>query len=294
MCASVHPAAGDHRPTTLELPEGQARARTAETHRQWWASPRSGRFRPCAVLLNNDLSAGVPNCLKGLHEQFRSFRRCMPAGPRGASRTISRPTRGGGVFRRAHRHRSVAHQPDFGVCGEINFQERTAKSAWPQRRRCCSPVSRKYGVRHRAKPFVIVKADAGTYGMGIMTVRDASEVLSLNRKQRNKMAVVKEGMEVSEVIIQEGVPTFETVDDGTAEPVVYMIDRYVVGGFYRVNTGPRHRREPERAGHALQAAGLRYRLHAARCGTGAGCAAQSFLCLRRHCASGTRCSRAGT
>ncbi len=43
-------------------------------------------------------------------------------------------------------------------------------------------------------------------------------------------------MPVTEVIIQEGVPTFERVDEGTAEPVVYMIDRYVVGGFYRVNT----------------------------------------------------------
>ncbi len=41
---------------------------------------------------------------------------------------------------------------------------------------------------------------------------------------------------MTEVIIQEGVPTVETVDEGTAEPVVYMIDRYVVGGFYRVNT----------------------------------------------------------
>jgi len=49
------------------------------------------------------------------------------------------------------------------------------------------------------------------------------------------MAVVKEGLAVSEVIIQEGVHTFETVDDGVAEPVVYMIDRYVVGGFYRVH-----------------------------------------------------------
>ena len=28
---------------------------------------------------------------------------------------------------------------------------------------------------------------------------------------------------------------FERVDEGTAEPVVYMIDRYVVGGFYRVH-----------------------------------------------------------
>ena len=72
--------------------------------------------------------------------------------------------------------------------------------------------------------------------MGIMTVKDASEVRELNRRQRNKMAVVKEGLQVSEVIIQEGVPTFETVDEGVAEPVVYMIDRYVVGGFYRVHT----------------------------------------------------------
>jgi glutamate--cysteine ligase len=92
---------------------------------------------------------------------------------------------------------------------------------------------KEYGITDA--PFVIVKADAGTYGMGIMTVRDASEVRDLNRKQRNKMAVVKEGLQVSDVIIQEGVATRETVEDAVAEPVVYMIDRYVVGGFYRVN-----------------------------------------------------------
>jgi glutamate--cysteine ligase len=44
---------------------------------------------------------------------------------------------------------------------------------------------------------VVVKADAGTYGMGVMTVKDASEVTGLNRKQRNKMSVIKEGMNVS-------------------------------------------------------------------------------------------------
>ena len=83
---------------------------------------------------------------------------------------------------------------------------------------------------------MIVKADAGTYGMGIMTVRDAAEITALNRKQRNKMSVVKEGLAVSSVIIQEGVPTFESINEAIAEPVVYMIDRFVVGGFYRVHT----------------------------------------------------------
>ena len=44
---------------------------------------------------------------------------------------------------------------------------------------------------------MVVKADAGTYGMGVMTVKDASELgIGLNRKQRNKMSVVKEGLEV--------------------------------------------------------------------------------------------------
>jgi glutamate--cysteine ligase len=92
---------------------------------------------------------------------------------------------------------------------------------------------REYGITE--EPFVIVKADAGTYGMGIMTVKSPDDVTGLNRKQRNKMAVVKEGLAVHEVIIQEGVPTYESVDGGVAEPVVYMMDRYVVGGFYRAH-----------------------------------------------------------
>ena len=35
--------------------------------------------------------------------------------------------------------------------------------------------------------------------------------------------------------MQEGVLTSERVNDAVAEPVVYMMDRYVVGGFYRVH-----------------------------------------------------------
>src|SRR5258705_7743331 len=50
------------------------------------------------------------------------------------------------------------------------------------------------------------------------------------------MAVGKEGLEVHEVLVQEGVYTFESVNDAVAEPVVYMIDHFVVGGFYRVHT----------------------------------------------------------
>ena len=84
---------------------------------------------------------------------------------------------------------------------------------------------------------MIVKADAGTYGMGIMTVKSPDDVRDLNRKARNKISVIKEGQQVSEVIIQEGVYTFESINDAVAEPVVYMMDHFVIGGFYRVHTG---------------------------------------------------------
>ena len=58
-----------------------------------------------------------------------------------------------------------------------------------------------YGVTQ--EPFVIVKADAGTYGMGIMTVKSPDDVRELNRKTRNKMSVIKEGLQVSEVMFSK-------------------------------------------------------------------------------------------
>jgi glutamate--cysteine ligase len=128
--------------------------------------------------------------------------------------------------------------PYFARCGRVDFQSSEGidcvAGAVEQLLRQIRSKYREYGVAD--KPFVIVKADAGTYGMGVMSVRDPAELAHLNRRQRNKMAVGKEGLEVSEVMIQEGVPTMETVEGAVAEPVVYMIDKYVVGGFYRVHS----------------------------------------------------------
>ncbi len=125
--------------------------------------------------------------------------------------------------------------PFFIKVKNVDFNERTGEEALAAAVDTILAKIRKkykeYGIKE--KPFVIVKADAGTYGMGIMTVHNSDEVRDLNRKQRNKMSVVKDGMEVRDVIVQEGVYTFEQIQESVAEPVVYMIDRYVVGGFYR-------------------------------------------------------------
>src|SRR5207253_2175522 len=92
---------------------------------------------------------------------------------------------------------------------------------------------RQYGIAD--DPYVFVKADSGTYGMGIMTVRSGSEMMELNKKNRNKMQAVKEGTEVHAVIVQEGIATVDRVNDKPAEPMIYLIDGIPTGGMYRVN-----------------------------------------------------------
>ncbi|MDQ5927372.1 MAG: glutamate--cysteine ligase [Pseudomonadota bacterium] len=194
-------------------------------------------FDPCTILLNNDLSAGMPDILQGLHEQY-----LLP------------PLHAGWAVRRKSQHFAAYDEvakkfakllgmdpwlinPMYSVCDEVNFQEGTGLECLEtQVDAMLNKVRRKYkeyGINE--KPFVVVKPDNGTYGMGIMTVRDAIEVTDLNRRTRNKMSVVKDGQAVNRVLIQEGVATYEQINEAVAEPVVYMIDRYVVGGFYRVH-----------------------------------------------------------
>ncbi|MFO0145499.1 MAG: glutamate--cysteine ligase [Betaproteobacteria bacterium] len=200
------------------------------------SAPGAG-FDPCAILLNNDLSAGTPEILRDLRDQV-----------------LVPPLHAGWTVRRKSHHFAAYDEiadefarlisidawmvnPYFARCSAVDFQAREGEDCLAE---SVDHVLTRIRAKHKEygideQPFVIVKADAGTYGMGIMTVKDASEVRDLNRKQRNKMAVVKEGLQVSDVIIQEGVPTRERIEEGTAEPVVYMVDKYVVGGFYRVH-----------------------------------------------------------
>jgi glutamate--cysteine ligase len=193
-------------------------------------------FTPCMVLLNNDLSGGVPEILQGLEQIL------LP------------PVKAGWTTRRKSNHFHAYNQvatefaqlvgidewtinPYFEVCSGLDFTSHEGETRLAETvERLLQRIQHKYDeLRIQDKPFVIVKADAGTYGMGVMSVHSADEVRGLNRKKRNKMAKIKEGLEVSEVIVQEGIYTYETLDGATAEPVVYMMDRFVVGGFYRVH-----------------------------------------------------------
>jgi glutamate--cysteine ligase len=62
-------------------------------------------------------------------------------------------------------------------------------------------------------------------GSSVMMLRQSSEL-----KSHKDIALFS-----GELVVQEGVLTKERMNDAVAEPVVYMMDRYVVGGFYRVH-----------------------------------------------------------
>jgi len=225
------------KPTPVELPDGNTLLLEPLVRTRYRIGLAD--FDPCAVLLNNDLTAGVPEILQNLNEQFILPPLHAGWSTRRKSNHFAAYDEVAGEFARLVGIDPWQINPYFSVCDDIDFHERQGED------RLAASVNgvltmirekyKEYGIDDT--PYVVVKADAGTYGMGVMTVKDAAEVVGLNRRQRNKMSVIKEGASVSQVIIQEGVHTREQVSDGVAEPVVYMIDRYVVGGFYRVHTG---------------------------------------------------------
>ena len=191
-------------------------------------------FDPCTILLNNDLVAGVPGILEDLTQQY-----LLP--PLHASWTTRR--------RSTHfkAYEDVAKRfgkligvdpwlinPMFDRCGGIDLGTEAGLEGLTARvDAMLTRVKKKYkeyGIKERA--FVVVKADNLGSGAGLMTVRDAKDVPALAHKAR---AAAGDFQGPQELILQEGVLTLERMNDAVAEPVVYMMDRYVVGGFYRIH-----------------------------------------------------------
>jgi glutamate--cysteine ligase len=227
-----------------------------------------GGFKPCLVLLHNDLSGGRPAILEGLKQPVVPHPK-LGWSDRLKSQHFAIYQEVAEDFAEQLGIDSWLVNPLFRNCGEINFLKREGEECLAANvELLLEDIKAKYaeyGVTD--EPFVIVKSDAGTYGMGVMTVKSVEEIRNMNRDTRKKMASAKEGNEVTGAIIQEGVYTFEhwvdrpvvgsasngtaggeqpAARDGdaspaevmmTAEPVVYMIDHYVVGGFYRVHAG---------------------------------------------------------
>jgi glutamate--cysteine ligase len=196
-------------------------------------------FSPCTIVLNNDLSGGREPILEDLEQ------------------TVVPPPALGWWNRSKFNHfshyqtlaRELCERIDLDPwhlspmildCGQIDFMKREGEACLEQKvGEMLDAIQAKYdALEIREKPFVVIKADAGTYGMGVMMAQSKDDVVGLNRKQRTRMAASKDGRGINRVLIQEGIYSFEQLGENghVAEPVLYMIDRHVVGGFYRVHT----------------------------------------------------------
>ncbi|MCP4041602.1 MAG: glutamate--cysteine ligase [Gammaproteobacteria bacterium] len=223
-------------PIVAQLPSG--RTVRLEPLRRHGNRVAVADFSPCLILLNNDLTGGRPPILEGI-EQMVTPPPELGWSNRLKSDHFTQYNEVAMEFARLVNIDPWLIDPLFRNCGEVNFMKSEGTECLADNVDSLLALIKKkyqeYGVDKR--PFVIVKADSGTYGMAVMTVHDAQEIRSLNRKKRTRMSSSKGGQAVSKIILQEGVYTCETWN-GTAiaEPVVYLIDHFVVGGFYRVHT----------------------------------------------------------
>ena len=180
-------------------------------------------FDPCTILLNNELTKGLPGILEELHEQF-----------------VLPPLHASGSIRRKSTH----YKTYDDVCKR--FGKLLGVDPWlinPMYLTCTdadlaacvdtllAKIKKKYkeyGISD--KPFVVVKNNHSSASdkhaaTGVLMLRQSSELTD-----HKDLASFR-----GELVVQEGVLTKERMNDAVAEPVVYMMDRYVVGGFYRVH-----------------------------------------------------------
>ncbi len=207
--------------TTVELPNGE----TIVLEPVIRNAKRLGLkdFDPCTILLNNELTKGVPGILEELHEQY-----LLP------------PLHGSGSIRRKSTHYKSYEDvckrfgkllgvdpwlinPMFLTCTELDLAATVDTLLAKIKKKY-----KEYGITD--KPFVVVKTSHSSQadkhaGSSVMMLRQSSEL-----KNHKDIALFN-----GELVVQEGVLTKERMNDAVAEPVVYMMDRYVVGGFYRVH-----------------------------------------------------------
>ena len=196
-------------------------------------------FNPCLLMLNNDLSSGVPEILLNLKQKIEPLPQ-LGWDSRLKSSHFELYDEVVSEFAQLVNLDSWFINPLFSASADVDFMQKTGVESLAHKvDQILISTRQKYAEYDiTEKPFVVVKADNGTYGMSVMMVQDGAQLLQLNRKQRTGMATTKGSRAVSRVLIQEGVYSFETMPNGAvAEPVVYMIGSFVVGGFYRVHKG---------------------------------------------------------
>lgn len=198
------------------------------------ANLKAGLINCDLVILNNDLTTGIPDVLKEMD---------VPIYPSIQAGWHAR-------LKSHHFEYTAELMEEFGkiigidpwlfsslfsVVDNVNInvetdQKKLADSASELFER----ISKKYKKHHiNEKPFIFMKSDSGTYGMGVIPIEDPSEIVNLNRRDRNKLYKGKGAQVIHRYLLQEGIPTIHNIENEVSEVCIYQIENNLVGGFYR-------------------------------------------------------------
>ena len=193
-------------------------------------------FTPNLIILNNDLTGGVPQILQDV-------------------KTPIIPSVNLGWYQRTKSHHftlyntlaeelaSIVEIDPWLIssmhrsCHDVNFKERTGIEGLAKYvDELMAKLKEKY-LEHNIKeePYCYMKADNGTYGMAVMPVFSSADILDINKKERNKMNMLKESTQNTMVMIQEGIKTIDKINGNIAEPMIYMLGGQVAGNLFRAN-----------------------------------------------------------
>ncbi len=195
-----------------------------------------------ALLLNHDLSGGIPAAIKDVN---------LPTFP---------STKLGWFRRRKSTHQEIIDgilkkiqsqvnsfdpwyfSTESRQVTEINFDDKESiRRLHEEATLLWKSVKENYekrGINEKARIFL--KNDAGTYGLGVMSLEHPDDILSAGSRLKNKMRKGKEFVPVTQVILQETIPTCFVYRNKAqqliaGEPVLYMVNGLPIGGFMRIH-----------------------------------------------------------
>lgn len=198
-----------------------------------------------AIILNHDLSGGLPKFLEGNslpifpNPELGWYRRRKSKHFEIVSGLLKIISKNFSFFDPWYFEALSSTLTEINI-EESNDRERLASEA----DRLLAILRAQYKERHiPEEPALFIKNNAGTYGMGVLQIRDAKEILNLDRSDKNKMRKGKESVPISDIILQEGIPTAlhylkdsnDPLSRIAGEPTLYMVDGFPIGGFIRLH-----------------------------------------------------------
>lgn len=214
---------------------------------------KSGEESFDLIILNNDLTTGIPDVLK---ESNIPIYPSIQAGwhSRLKSHHFMHTNELIGEFAHILGVDPWLFSCQYKVADSVNINESADQDKLADMtQELLDSVAQKYREHNiNEKPYVFIKSDSGTYGMGVLPIENAGDIKALNRRNRNKLYRGKSSQLIQRFLVQEGVPTIYNIDQEISEACIYQIENNLIGGFYRSHAGKSQRENLNSQGMAFK------------------------------------------